>query len=112
MAAASGRPWRALAGALSVQVRATPKGGRDAIDGIVTLADGRSALKVRVRTAPADGEANDALARILAKSVGVPPSSVSLLQGAAGRLKTFRIGGDPATLAAAFERVLAKGTKR
>ena len=112
MAAASQRPWKALAGALSVQVRATPKGGRDAIDGIFTLADGQPVLKVRVRTAPADGEANDALARVLAKSVGVPPSSVSLLQGAAGRLKTFRITGDPATLAAAFERVLARGTKK
>ena len=102
------RPWTVLAGALSVSVRATPKGGRDAIDGVAKLADGQSVLKVRVRAAPADGEANEALARVLAKSVGVPPSAVSLLQGAAGRLKTFRIAGDPARLAAALEQALAR----
>lgn len=108
MSAALDRPWRALAGALSVQVRATPKGGRDAIDGVSVLADGLSVLKVRVRAAPTGGEANEAITRILAKSVGVPPSAVSLLQGAAGRLKTFRIAGDPAKLAAALERAIAK----
>lgn len=107
------RPWKSLAGALSLQVRATPKGGRDAIDGIVTLGDGQCVLKVRVRAAPTGGEANDALARMLAKSAGVPPSAVSLLQGAAGRLKTFRIEGDPATLAAALEQATAKqGAKK
>jgi hypothetical protein len=37
---------------------------------------------------------------------------VILLQGAAGRLKTFRVVGDPAKLAAALERALAGTTKR
>ena len=107
------RPWKALAGALSVSVRATPKGGRDALDGIVELGDGQCVLKTRVRAAPTDGEANHALARLLAKSAGVPPSSVSLLQGAAGRLKTFRIDGDPVKLAAALERAIDKqGAKK
>jgi uncharacterized protein (TIGR00251 family) len=100
---AAARPWKKLPGALSVRVRATPKGGRDAIDGIAEFGD-ECVLKVRVRAAPTDGEANHGLARVLAKSVGVPPSSVVLLQGAAGRLKTFRIEGDPAKLAAALER--------
>jgi uncharacterized protein len=112
VSAAPKRPWKALAGALAVSVRATPKGGGDAIDGIATLADGRCVLKVRVRAAPSDGEANDALARVLAKSVGIPPSAVSLLQGAAGRLKTFRIAGDPATLAGALEQAIAKQGKK
>lgn len=107
------RPWKSLAGALSLQVRVTPKGGCDAIDGIATLSDGRCVLKMRVRATPAGGEANDALARVLAKAAGVPPSAVSLLQGAAGRQKTFRIAGDPATLAAALEQAIAKqGAKK
>ena len=42
-------------------VRLTPKGGRDAIDGIEELADGQCVLKARVRAAPSEGEANDAL---------------------------------------------------
>jgi uncharacterized protein YggU (UPF0235/DUF167 family) len=105
-------PWKLLTGALSVRVRATPKGGRDAIDGIAELGDGECVLKVRVRAAPTDGEANDRLIRLLAISVGVAPSAISLLQGAAGRLKTFRIEGDPATLAATLERAIAQGAKK
>jgi hypothetical protein len=107
------RPWKFVSGGLAVNVRATPKGGRDAIDGIMPTGEGHCALKVRVRAAPADGEANDALARLLARAVGVPPSAVALLQGAAGRLKTFRIVGDPAKLAAALEQAIAgQGTKK
>jgi uncharacterized protein YggU (UPF0235/DUF167 family) len=63
-------------------------------------------MKVRVCAVPADGEANDALMRVIARAVGVPPSSVQVLQGAAGRMKTFRILGDPAKLAAALEWVV------
>jgi uncharacterized protein (TIGR00251 family) len=106
------RPWKVLAGALSVSVRATPKGGRNSIDGIVELSDGQIALKVRVRAAPTDGEANDALIRVLAKAVGVPPRAVALLQGAAARTKTFRIEGDPARLAAALERAIGEQGQR
>lgn len=102
------RPWRRLSDGLAVRVRATPKGGRDAIDGVVAIGDGQCALKVRVRAAPADGAANDMLVRLLAGAVDVPRSSITLLQGAAARLKTFRIAGDPAKLAAAFEQAIAE----
>jgi uncharacterized protein YggU (UPF0235/DUF167 family) len=114
VAKAASHPWRALPGALAVSVRATPKGGRDCIDGVIHLGDGQAVLKVRVRAAPSDGEANDALGRVLAKAAGVAPTCVSLLQGAAGRLKTFRIDGDPARLAAAMEDAINKtqGAKR
>ncbi len=62
-------------------VRLTPKGGRDAIDGIERLADGRSVLKVRVRAAPSEGEANAALVRLIAKTLGVAPRAVELVAG-------------------------------
>ncbi|MEX0590302.1 MAG: DUF167 family protein [Xanthobacteraceae bacterium] len=114
MGDAAERPWRRVPDGLAVSVRATPKGGRDAIDGIAELGDGQCVLKVRVRAAPADGEANDALRRVLAGAGGVPRSSVTLLQGAAARLKTFRMAGDPAKLAAALEQAIAgqKATKK
>ena len=66
-------------------VRLTPNGSCDAIDGMKTLADGRPALMVRVRAVPANGEANMALIRLLAKAVGVPPRDVALVSGATGR---------------------------
>ena len=86
-------------------MRLTPKGGRDAIDGIETLADGRAVLKVRVRAAPSEGEANEALCRLIAKAVGVPPRDVTLVAGATARIKRLAVSGDPPTLMAALEKI-------
>jgi len=88
-----------------LHVRLTPKGGRDSVDGIERLADGRSVLKARVRAAASEGEANDALVRLLAKALGVPPRAVTLRSGATSRIKRLAIAGDPAKLAAALERI-------
>src|SRR6266511_3559729 len=44
-------PWRYSTDGISVALRVTPRGGRDDIDGIETLANGRSVVKVRVRVA-------------------------------------------------------------
>jgi uncharacterized protein (TIGR00251 family) len=89
-----------------VTVRLTPKGGRDAIDGIEQMADGRSVLKVRVRAAPREGEANDALVRLLAKSLGVAPRQVTLFAGATGRIKRLEIAGAGPALAAALAKIV------
>jgi hypothetical protein len=66
----AGRPWVAAADGLVLTVRLTPKGGRDSVDGIEDTGDGRAVLKVRVRAAPSDGDANDALVRLIAKRSG------------------------------------------
>ncbi len=103
------RPWSAAAGALVVTVRLTPKGGRDAIDGIEALADGTPVLKVRVRAAPSEGEANAALIRLMAKSIGIAPRHVSVAGGATARVKRIRIEGDPASLGAQLEQMTGGG---
>jgi len=105
------RPWKAVVGGIVIMVRATPKAARDAIEGIERLADGNTVLKARVRAAPADGEANDALRRLIARVAAVPPSAVSLVRGGAGRLKRFRLDGDPARIAAALEAAVSEGKK-
>jgi uncharacterized protein YggU (UPF0235/DUF167 family) len=99
------RPWALTPGGVALAVRLTPKGGRDAIDGMQVLADGRSVLTARVRAAPANGEANTALIRLVAKAVGVPPRDVALVSGATGRLKRLMIAGDGAALLAALEKI-------
>jgi uncharacterized protein len=102
-------PWSAVAGGVTLAVRLTPKGGRDCIDGIELLADGRAVLKVRVRAAPSEGEANAALVRLLAKAVGLPPRDVALAAGATARIKRLTISGNSPTLIAALEKIAAKG---
>jgi uncharacterized protein YggU (UPF0235/DUF167 family) len=95
-----------VAGGVSLAVRLTPKGGRDAIDGIEQLADGRAVLKARVRAAPSEGEANDALVRLIAKTLGVPPRDVALSAGATARVKRLVIAGDAPQLIAALEQIV------
>ncbi len=102
---AAERPWTVVAGGLVVVVRLTPKGGRDAIDRIEQLADGNYVLKARVRAAASDGEANDALVRLLADALDVAPRQVSLLAGATARIKRLMIAGDGMVLAAVLEHL-------
>jgi len=91
---------------VTLSVRLTLKGGRDAIDGIDTLADGRCVLKVRVRAAPTEGEANAALCRLVAGTLGVPARDVTVAAGATSRIKRLAIAGGPA-LTAALEKICA-----
>jgi uncharacterized protein (TIGR00251 family) len=101
-------PWASEPGGLVLFLRLTPKGGRDALDGIETLSDGRKVVKGRVRAAPENGAANAALIAMLAKTVGVAKSAVTLASGETSRVKKLRIAGDPARLAAALASLLAQ----
>jgi uncharacterized protein (TIGR00251 family) len=94
-------PWRYSTAGISVALRVTPRSGRDDIDGIETLADGRSVVKVRVRAIADGGEANRAVTELLAKALGVPKARVTILSGATSRLKQVAIDGDPAGLGCA-----------
>lgn len=96
-------PWRQSGDDVLLAVRAVPRGGRDAVDGIEMQSDGRAVLKMRVKAAPADGEANEALRRFLAKALHLSPSKVALDSGATARQKMLRISGDPAVIIAALE---------
>lgn len=98
-------PYRIADGRLMVDVRLTPRGGRDALDGTERLADGRGVLKARVRAVPEDGKANAALEALLAASLGVARSAVSVVQGKTARVKTLAVAGDPALLASAAAKL-------
>jgi uncharacterized protein YggU (UPF0235/DUF167 family) len=84
------------AGEARLGIRVTPRGGRDAVEGV---RDGL--LQVRVAAAPAGGAANAAVLRLVAAALGVPPSSVRVVSGATGRRKVLGIAGiERATLVA------------
>ncbi len=72
-------------------VKLTPGASADRIDGWDVDAEGRPVLKVRVRARPVEGEANAALILLLAKSLAVPRSSVSLARGGQSRLKMVQV---------------------
>ncbi len=103
-------PWRAEPGGVSLWVRLTPKGGRDVLEGLETLADGRTIIKARVRAAPEDGRANAALVALLAKALATQKSAVSLAAGETSRVKKIFIAGDPARLIEALSQRLAPPT--
>jgi uncharacterized protein YggU (UPF0235/DUF167 family) len=92
--------WSVTPDGLAIAIRLTPRGGRDGLDGVETLADGRQVLKARVRAAPTEGEANAALIALLAKDLAVSRSQVALTAGASARLKRIVIHGDAEALAA------------
>jgi uncharacterized protein YggU (UPF0235/DUF167 family) len=100
------RPWAVCADGLVVTVRLTPRGGRDLIEGVESRADGRCVLKARVRAAATEGEANDALSRLLARAAGVAPRAARLIGGATSRIKRVHIAGDPAAIAFALTRIV------
>jgi uncharacterized protein YggU (UPF0235/DUF167 family) len=88
---------------LILHVRLTPKGGADRIDGWSLDAEGRPLLAARVRAGPVEGEANAALEQLIAKTLGVRRSAVSVIRGGQSRLKAVEAEGvDQATIEAAF----------
>ncbi|WP_409527771.1 DUF167 domain-containing protein [Rhizobium sp.] len=92
---------------IRLSIKLTPNGGRDAIDGIDTDAEGNTFLKARVSAVPEDGKANKALIALLSKKLRVPKSSVSFVSGETARKKILRIDGDPEDLKAKLEGVIA-----
>ena len=78
-------------------VRLTPKSGRDEIVGLEDYA-GERVMKARVRAVPEAGRANAALETLIARWLGVPPSTVSVAHGSKSRLKQVAVTGDADTL--------------
>jgi uncharacterized protein len=100
-------PWTATADGVVVDVRLTPRGGRDQIEGIERRADGRAVVKARVRAVPSDGEANAALCRLIAGAVDVAPREVTVAGGVTSRVKRVRIRGEAAAIIAALRRLMS-----
>jgi uncharacterized protein YggU (UPF0235/DUF167 family) len=63
------------------------------------LADNSMVLKARVRAVPESGKANDALVRLIAGTLQVAKSAVTVKSGAAGRTKTIAVTGDAKVMA-------------
>jgi uncharacterized protein YggU (UPF0235/DUF167 family) len=99
-------PYEAHTKGLRIRVRLTPRGSRDALEGIEMLADGRAVFKARVRAAPEKGLANAALEALIAQALRVPKSAVSVVFGGTGRVKVVEVSGDSTGLARRIKPLL------
>jgi uncharacterized protein (TIGR00251 family) len=98
-------PWTQSADGVIVDVRLTPRGGRDAIEGVERRADGRVVLKARVRATPFEGQANTALCRLLADVLDTAPRQVTLVAGSTARVKRLRIAGAADAIVGKLQRL-------
>ncbi|MFC1575150.1 DUF167 domain-containing protein [Gemmatimonadota bacterium] len=71
-----------------IRVQAQPRASRSEIVG-----PHGGALKIRVAAPPVEGAANQELEKLLAKTLGVPRSSVEVVRGGTGKRKLLRIKG-------------------
>jgi uncharacterized protein (TIGR00251 family) len=67
-------------------VRVAPRAASSQIGG-----ERDGALVVRVTAPPAEGAANDAVIRVVAKALDLPPSAVRLVRGARARTKVLSV---------------------
>ena len=75
-------------------IRVTPRSAKPGIGGWRRGADGREELEVRVAEAPADGAANEAMVRLLARALGTSRSEVEIISGATSRHKRVAVPFD------------------
>lgn len=74
---------------VSFSVRVVPRASNSALGG-----ERDGALLVRVTAPPVAGRANDAVVRLLAKALGLPPTAVRVERGATGRNKVVSVPRD------------------
>jgi len=71
----------------TIAVRVTPRSSKPGVGAWKRGADGREELEIRVSAPPAEGEANAAVIRMLAKRLAIPKTSIGIVSGETGRHK-------------------------
>ena len=77
-----------VSGVTSLVVHVIPGARQDSIS-----RDGDGLLRIKVRTPPVDGRANDAVCALLAKAFVLRPRQVSVMSGHTSRTKRLAIEG-------------------
>jgi uncharacterized protein (TIGR00251 family) len=80
---------------MKLSVRVTPRASKDSVGTF----DASGTLAVRVTPPPADGAANDAVVKLLAKTFGLAQRDVVLVSGATSRTKVFELPLTPGEIA-------------
>ncbi len=91
-------PLSRRAEGVALAILLQPRASDSRLVGVDAAADGSRRLKARVTAAPSEGEANRALIKLIAKTLGVAPSRVTIERGETDRRKLLAIHGDPNAL--------------
>lgn len=75
-------------GRVTFAIRVSPRASKNAVGGVH---DG--ALKIAVTAPPVDGEANEAIVKLLSKRLGVAKRAITIVSGATGRDKRVAVEG-------------------
>ena len=74
-----------------ISIRVTPRSAKPGIGGWRAGSDSRDELQVRVAEAPADGAANAAVVKLIAKALNVARSEVEIVSGHMSRHKKVTV---------------------
>lgn len=88
-------------------IRLAPRASADRLLAVVTLAEGRQAIKASVTAPPRDGRANEALLQLLSRAWRLPRGSFAVVGGATSRNKTVSVAGNPQQLLPALSGQIA-----
>jgi uncharacterized protein (TIGR00251 family) len=100
-AGGAGSPWPEVIpveGGIRLRVRVKPGASRTAILGRGTWPGGEAAIVLAVSAPPEDGKANAAVIQLLAKAIGLPKTSLSVVVGATARNKLIQASGQEVRL--------------
>jgi uncharacterized protein len=86
-------PLRAAENGVRVAVRLSPRAHADRIEGIAGRAAGGVTLRVSVIAPAAEGRANEALLRLLAKEWRIARRELAIVAGGKGRDKIVHVAG-------------------
>lgn len=101
-------PFQVNSDHVRLSVKLTPNAGRDGLDGAEAAADGEMLLKARVTAVPEKGKANKALIELVAKSLKLPKSSISVISGDTARKKILRIDGDTEEIVSRLQALMER----
>jgi len=73
---------------MRIYIKVSPRSSKNEI---VQLSEGE--YKVKLTAPPVDGQANEALIKLLAKFFGVPKSAISIVGGKTAKIKMVDIAG-------------------
>ena len=100
------KPYAAVPDGVRLALRLTPRAARNGVDGIVSDADGRPLLKLRLVAPPVEGAANEALIAFLAKALSLRKADIAIRSGETGRIKILHLAGDSAAILRKLDALL------